>query len=197
MRAYRRLALVSAIILAACGFPVHADDMSGEAPWTKDELIKRLDVEQQPGSDVKTRGIKPVDEAEEPPADPGIGVVEDLRVLFEFDSAELTAAARQQLDVFAEALESPALSDDRFVIAGHTDAVGDENYNRSLSRQRAQAVVDYLSQVHGISRQRLISQGYGESRLRDPSDPSSQVNRRVEVVNDRVAAAAGSDMGRQ
>ena len=75
------------------------------------------------------------------------------------------------------------LSADRFEIAGHTDGVGDEQYNASLSDRRAQAVVEYLSSSFGISHERLLGRGYGETYLADPDQPDDPENRRVEVLN--------------
>jgi outer membrane protein OmpA-like peptidoglycan-associated protein len=66
----------------------------------------------------------------------------------------------------------------RFVIEGHTDASGPEDYNLALSDKRASAVVDFLAD-HGVDRSRLQSIGYGESRLANLNDPNAAENRRV------------------
>jgi outer membrane protein OmpA-like peptidoglycan-associated protein len=71
----------------------------------------------------------------------------------------------------------------RIRIGGHTDARGADAYNLALSRQRAQAVADYLARQHGVRPERLQVEGYGRQRLADPANPESVVNRRVEVVN--------------
>lgn len=107
----------------------------------------------------------------------------ELEINFPFGSAELTASAVDQLRVLAEALEKPAIGDDRFVLVGHTDGVGSDAANRALSEARAAAVERHLVEVHGIDRSRLQSRGCGESALKDRDDPKSPVNRRVEVVN--------------
>lgn len=103
----------------------------------------------------------------------------NLRVQFEFNSAELTPSARQQLDVFAEAATG-ALASARFNIDGHTDATGSEATNQWLSEERAASVVDYLV-ARGVGAQRLTAAGHGESR---PAidDPFDGANRRVEAT---------------
>jgi hypothetical protein len=106
-----------------------------------------------------------------------------LEVNFAFGSAALTADAVAQLDELAEALKRPDLTRDRFLIVGHTDAVGSEDANLALSRARARTVFDYLTQVHGIAPGRLRDRGCGKSLLLVPDDPESPKNRRVEVIN--------------
>lgn len=104
----------------------------------------------------------------------------DLNVPFEFNSADLTASARAQLDELARAIRMGPETW-AFEVAGHTDAVGEQRYNRRLSILRARAAVEYLRDEHGIDPNRLEPVGYGEERLLDGLDPDSGVNRRVEV----------------
>ena len=111
----------------------------------------------------------------------GGGVVPDLRLLFPYDSAELTPAAKKRLDELGRALKGDALKDYAFEIAGHTDAAGDDGYNLALSRRRAEAVVGYLGRAHRVARSRLEASGYGETALAEPAEPTSPRNRRVEV----------------
>jgi len=105
----------------------------------------------------------------------------DLTVFFAYDSARLLPEARTQLDALGYALGAPELLPFSFLIAGHTDANGQADYNLDLSIRRAIAVAEYLVQVHGIAPARLVPFGWGESRLSVPSDPGSGANRRVEV----------------
>jgi len=106
----------------------------------------------------------------------------DLTVFFQYDSAELTPEARIQLEPLGQALRSRELAPYRFLIAGHTDAAGDPNYNIVLSERRAHAVRSYLTSVYGIDPARLLTRGWGAARLKTPSTPLSGVNRRVEVA---------------
>lgn len=151
--------------------------------FSTDELVRILQpavpLGHTPGFTPATGG--PKSEPQPAPGTPGSGVVPDLKILFPFNSAELSAEARAQLDALGRALAAPELRPFRFRIAGHTDAVGSEAYNEGLSARRARAVVDYLAARHGIARARLAALGLGERELADPSDPASAANRRVEV----------------
>jgi outer membrane protein OmpA-like peptidoglycan-associated protein len=102
-----------------------------------------------------------------------------LPVRFEFDSAEITAAARTQLDALAEGIKM--LQPDRLVvIEGHTDARGPASYNEVLSSQRAAAVKIYLVETHKIDPQRLKAVGVGKQQPIEGSDPFAGENRRVQ-----------------
>ena len=71
----------------------------------------------------------------------------------------------------------------RIEIGGHTDNVGDEEANRIISEQRAQSVVDWLTQ-RGISTGRLIAKGYGSTRPLASNDDEAngrELNRRIEI----------------
>jgi len=100
---------------------------------------------------------------------------------FDFDSAELTPPAKQNLDQFGEAFSDPSLEDKRFVIGGHTDDLGSEDYNQDLSERRAEATRSYLVQQHGLDPDRFEVRAYGESEPLDPgeSDDARSFNRRV------------------
>ena len=106
----------------------------------------------------------------------------NLYINFEYDSDALKQDALIVLDRLAEALGDGRLSDRDFLVAGHTDAVGSDAYNQSLSERRARSVKDYLVQKHRVSGSRLIDKGFGESRLLDPNDPTDGSNRRVQIV---------------
>lgn len=105
----------------------------------------------------------------------------DLRLTFEYNSATLTAAARERARKFAEALQRPELADRRFAIEGHTDAAGGRAYNLDLSERRAEAVADFLV-GQGVSRDRLETHGYGPDRPLSGVSAVSEQNRRVEAV---------------
>ncbi|MFD2644729.1 OmpA family protein [Pseudomonas japonica] len=101
-------------------------------------------------------------------------------VLFAFDSAELTAAAQQQLQGLVEKLSNPQVRTIRVV--GHTDSQGSDAYNQGLSERRAGSVATYLINA-GITPQKVSSEGRGES---DPvadnqSDAGRAQNRRVDL----------------
>lgn len=103
----------------------------------------------------------------------------DLLVNFEFDSDQLTSAARENLSQFAKALLDPELQGSKFEIDGHTDATGGETYNVGLSERRAKSVVEFLAS-QGIDASTLVAHGFGKSKPR-VADPFSPENRRVET----------------
>jgi len=109
-------------------------------------------------------------------------VNETATVTFKVNSAVLTPEAKQQLDGFAE----KALAAKGFMIevSGHTDSTGGEAKNMRLSRERAEAVVEYLAVNHKIPARRFITpMGYGKTAaVADNSTVSGRAqNRRVEV----------------
>ena len=106
----------------------------------------------------------------------------DFEVYFPFDSAELTPRARQELLALGQALASPELRPYRYLVAGHTDGVGQPAYNRTLSERRAAAVRAFLIETFPISPDRLFWVGFGQERLKLPTEPRAAVNRRVEVL---------------
>lgn len=101
-------------------------------------------------------------------------------VNFEFDRAALTPAAKLILDEVGAALT--ARPDIKVAISGHTDSLGTEDYNLSLSEARAKSVAEYLVGT-GVAGTRLSSAGFGESMpVADNSAESGRAeNRRVEL----------------
>jgi OOP family OmpA-OmpF porin len=101
------------------------------------------------------------------------------RVLFDFDSAELHEEGKQLLDEIIEIGEN--CPDVDVVVAGHTDSVGDREYNIELSQQRAEAVVNYLVSK-GVDGGRLTAIGYGYSQpvADNSTDEGRAQNRRIE-----------------
>ena len=104
-----------------------------------------------------------------------------LRIGFEFDSADLTAASRRDVDRVAEALADAQMTGVSVTLEGHTDATGDAGYNLALSQRRASAVVTYLVR-RGIARGRLRPVGYGEDRPLPALARDDDRQRRVEIV---------------
>ena len=103
----------------------------------------------------------------------------DLTVNFDFGSATLTDGAKRNLDAFAEALKDDRLQRAKFVLEGHTDAVGSDAANRQLSEARARSVAVYLVQK-GVEVTKLEPVGYGEAKPLT-NDPYDATNRRVEA----------------
>lgn len=105
----------------------------------------------------------------------------DLSISFVTGSAELTPTGKKLAQTFMEALRAPQLAGKRFMIAGHTDAVGFRAYNLDLSQRRAQAMVDYLVTL-GASHSQFDVKGFGFDRPLPRTSADSPSNRRVEVV---------------
>ena len=91
-------------------------------------------------------------------------------VNFDTDKSELKSEAKEALDEFAEYMN--AHSSYTVDISGHTDSVGSEAYNQSLSERRAKAVKDYFINTSGIDPSRLTSRGMGELEPIDTNDTS-------------------------
>lgn len=68
-----------------------------------------------------------------------------------------------------------------FLIEGHTDAVGSEVDNLSLSDRRAESVALVLTEQFGVPAENLVTQGYGEQNLKEQTSGESRINRRVTV----------------
>lgn len=107
----------------------------------------------------------------------GIQVTFASGLLFDFDSDKIRAEAATNLRSLAQSLTEYPKSD--LLIVGHTDSVGDDSYNQSLSERRARATADYLVS-QGISRDRLRTSGRGE--MEPIANADDQKNRRVEVA---------------
>jgi outer membrane protein OmpA-like peptidoglycan-associated protein len=102
-------------------------------------------------------------------------------IFFEFNKADLLPASFAELDKVALfMIESDIKS---IEISGHTDSEGSDAYNQKLSEGRAKSVVDYLISK-GVSPERIIAAGYGESRPIESnlSEAGRAQNRRVEFT---------------
>ena len=102
---------------------------------------------------------------------------------FDFNSAEINPESLALLDEFGKALNG-GLYDAKFIISGHTDSLGSNEFNHKLSLARAQAVVYYLKMIHNVPSIRMIANGYGESKpiATNETDEGRHKNRRVEFV---------------
>jgi outer membrane protein OmpA-like peptidoglycan-associated protein len=107
----------------------------------------------------------------------------DLEITFDYNSADISAKSLPSVQALGRALTSADLKGSTFIVAGHTDAAGGEAYNQDLSERRADSIKRYLTDKFGIATADLVTVGYGKSKLKDPSQPMAEVNRRVQVVN--------------
>ena len=116
----------------------------------------------------------------------------DLEINFDYNSADISAKSLPSVQALGRALTNADLKGSVFVVAGHTDAAGGEGYNQDLSERRADAIKRYLVDKYGINGTDLVTVGYGKSKLKDPSQPMAEVNRRVQVVNMENKATASN-----
>ena len=103
-------------------------------------------------------------------------------ILFGLNKSTLTQDDMQRLDQLAQNVAS--LKHYAIQIQGYTDKTGSKEYNLQLSKQRADAVIRYLTTNGKIPLVRIYSMGYGES---DPAAPNStrkgrEQNRRVDLT---------------
>lgn len=102
-------------------------------------------------------------------------------VLFDTGRAELKSGAFSTVDRLATFLrENP---ERRVAIEGHTDSVGRDSFNQTLSRNRAEAVRAALTS-RGIDASRITAQGMGEAKpvANNGTPEGRQRNRRVEII---------------
>ena len=99
---------------------------------------------------------------------------------FEFNKANLLPESYPIIDEAAAIVMNHP--DMKVEIQGHTDAIGSAEYNEQLSYMRANAVRDYLIEIHEISPERLVPMAFGESRPIAPNttEQGRYKNRRVE-----------------
>ena len=116
-----------------------------------------------------------------PAAPPAPQIARTYLVFFDWDRADLTDRARQ---IVAEAAQNARrVQTTRIEVAGHADRSGSAQYNQRLSLRRAETVAAELVR-HGISRNEIVVQAFGESRPLVPTADGVREpqNRRVEIV---------------
>jgi outer membrane protein OmpA-like peptidoglycan-associated protein len=101
-------------------------------------------------------------------------------ILFDFNSTALRSESRATLRDLAENVAR--YPDETVTVEGHTDDVGSESFNQTLSEKRADAVRGYLVQ-NGLASSKVTAYGYGESRPKasNSTPEGRQLNRRVEI----------------
>jgi outer membrane protein OmpA-like peptidoglycan-associated protein len=107
-------------------------------------------------------------------------------IFFDYNLATLRSRSKHELNKLFEFMKNNPTA--KIQVSGHTDSRGDDDYNLRLSKDRAQAVVDYLVR-NGISSSRLTAVGYGETRpiARNENEDLTdnpigrQLNRRIEI----------------
>ena len=109
--------------------------------------------------------------------DPALEV--NVRINFEFDSAALSASEQPALEQMCRVIKKTEKVE-KFLIIGHTDSAGSDDYNKRLSQLRAEEVGRHLINDCGIAASRLEMVGYGEQFPKNEADTRAPENRRVE-----------------
>ena len=101
-------------------------------------------------------------------------------VYFDFNKSTLKPASFKSLNELADFMKIKTSL--VIEIAGHTDNIGDDNFNKTLSQARAESVRNYLIKK-GVSAERLVAKGYGEAEpiADNESETERQKNRRTEI----------------
>lgn len=151
-------AIIGAAVGGAAG-AIIGDQMDRRADELEDSI---------PGADIERVGE-------------GILVTFESGILFGFDSTSIQPAGRTNLATLAANLEK--YPDSNVLIVGHTDSVGADSYNMTLSERRAQSAASYLRQ-QGVDAGRVRTEGRGEIEpvADNSTDAGRQENRRVEVA---------------
>lgn len=117
---------------------------------------------------------------------------------FAFGSAALTENAKREIDGFFDDLQGSSnggsASERLFVVAGHTDSVGAEDYNYELGLRRAQRVAGYLVSKKGVdpTQIRMVSYGASKPVADNSTSRGRRSNRRVEILVYQEKIGTGS-----
>ena len=111
----------------------------------------------------------------------GIKITFDSGILFATNSSILQSQAKININKLAVILDK--YPDTNILVTGHTDFDGTEQYNQTLSEQRAKSVSDY-TKAQGINSSRLSIIGLGETEpvASNETDEGKRLNRRVEIA---------------
>ena len=126
----------------------------------------------------------------------GIKLTFNSQLLFDFGKTDLKESNKADLQKFASTLKE--YPDTDLLIVGHTDNVGSDGFNQTLSEKRAAAVSSQLMNA-GVSSNRIRVEGKGESQAaasNDTEDGRAQ-NRRVEIAiyaNEKMKTEAAKEV---
>jgi outer membrane protein OmpA-like peptidoglycan-associated protein len=127
----------------------------------------------------------------------GIMITFDSGILFAVNKSDLSGEAQTNLTKMAAILNK--YEDTNIMVDGHTDSDGSDEYNQTLSDQRAASVARFLA-MNQVTSGRMTTTGYGESKpvADNGTVAGKQANRRVEVAimaNDKLKKAAEAQAG--
>ncbi len=107
---------------------------------------------------------------------------QDLELLFESNKTKIDATSFIEIKRISDVMKEFPTT--RVTIIGHTDSVGDSEFNRILSLGRASSVKDVLINEFGISSNRIdiIGRGESEPKYENTTAENRRLNRRIEAV---------------
>ena len=164
-----------AMIDCGCDHEITASKVN----FVEDRLLldhKKIDTKSNDPIKVTLKLAPPISEGE-------VILLED--VYYDFDKANIRPDAAFELDKVVRLMER--YSSLKIELGSHTDARGNDEYNRDLSQRRANSAIEYIIS-RGISQYRVTARGYGESSLANHcgnsvqcTDEEHQQNRRTEI----------------
>jgi outer membrane protein OmpA-like peptidoglycan-associated protein len=123
---------------------------------------------------------------------PSVGVGSKVvlnNLFFDFDQTELRPNSKTELErIYNFMVKNPNVSVE---MSGYADSKGSDEYNKKLSKARAQSVVDYLIKK-GVSKERMVAVGYGEIKTAAPQKKTTPA-----VVAKEVGPNAGRELDRR
>jgi OOP family OmpA-OmpF porin len=127
-----------------------------------------------------------LDECPDTPAgltvdDQGCPISITLSIEFDVDKSDIKPGYHDELAKGAAFIRK--YSDQKILVAGHTDSTGNEPYNEALSQRRAESVRSYLVENFKLDGDKLFARGFGEKAPIASNDTAEgrQRNRRVEL----------------
>lgn len=168
-------AAIATVVLPGLAFAQRRDEMP-----SADRILRQLDAKPRTRTSPQKRVT--VQEFKRRPdlrrAAPSIDI---QSINFEFASAEISRSQYRKVEQIAQALKqlSQRRRGTRILIEGHTDAVGSNASNLTLSERRAESLKRVLVRQFGVSSRTLETVGYGEEYLLVPTQNENWQNRRV------------------
>jgi outer membrane protein OmpA-like peptidoglycan-associated protein len=122
----------------------------------------------------------------------GIKITFDSGILFDVNSYDLKAVSKTNLTDLSKILNKYA--DTNVLVEGHTDNTGEDQYNQTLSENRASSVSKFLT-TENVPASRITTKGYSETQpiADNTTEAGRKQNRRVEMAiyaNDKLKRAA-------
>jgi outer membrane protein OmpA-like peptidoglycan-associated protein len=108
----------------------------------------------------------------------------NIPINFDTGSVVIDAQTRPNLEMLAHALADPSLEGRRFIFVGHSDPRGGDQYNVSLSLQRAEAISQGVTSLEPSLKGRIVAEGRGAHEPIDSGNGEQawRVNRRLQVL---------------